>query len=64
MPEESRDRLLSQPDFFSGDPQSVDVLISGSSHTADAKDRNMRLLRIAAKSSMIYEVGGGKKKVN
>ena len=64
MPEESSDGLLSQPEFLSGDPQSIDILITRTSHTADAKDRNMRLLRIAAKSSMIYEVGGGKKKVN
>ena len=64
MPEESSDGLLSQPEFFSGDPQSIVIVISRLSHTAEAKDRNMRLLRIAAKSSMIYEVRESKEKIN
>ncbi len=37
MPEESSDRFLSQADFLSRDPQSIDVLITRSSHTAELR---------------------------
>ncbi len=37
VPEESSDGFLSQPDFLSRDPQSIDVLIARSSHTAELR---------------------------